>query len=488
MIVNTAVVVPVNVVPLIDDTDFKTPETGVVYNASGLALKWNFVTTAGVVTQTAVTPTDTGGDYDWTNKGGAMYAIEIPATGGASINNNAAGYGYFTGVATGVLPWRGPTIEFVPAHVANGLVDGTDNLQVDLVQWLGVAPLALSSQLVQVLDAAGITTLLNRLTSSRAGYLDNLSAGPVATSAEVTSIQNNTTTSLIAPANIVRPSSGTLTCYIRVYLTDEVGNMEAPDSAPTLDVRDAAGTDLTARLGSTTGTLEGVGRYRWVYTSTSTDEAEQILFEVTVVEGGLTRMKGVTSWVTDNASTDFTSTDRTKLEAVYNKLPANSIGDQTLLTASIAGVPDAVDAELSANHGNTAWGAATVIVTPFSATVSGGEVSDSGIITAYQFAAFGPITITITDDNDGPIDLRTLDLRFIGYRVKAASTAEKYFEIDGSEMSVGGAGHNVLTVDADDTATQTARVGLWVVRDVTNDRVLARGTLKIPAVSDAEAV
>jgi len=131
--VDTAVTVLVNVVPLIDDTDFKTRETSVAYNASGLDLVWTFETPAGVITQTAVTPTDTGGDYDWAHVGDAIYKIEIPASGGASINNDAEGYGYFSGVATGVLPWVGPTYAFVPAHVVNGLVTGTDNLQVETV-------------------------------------------------------------------------------------------------------------------------------------------------------------------------------------------------------------------------------------------------------------------------------------------------------------------------------------------------------------------
>lgn len=114
MITNTAVTVPVNQAPLIDDTDFKTRKESVAYNAAGMDLVWNFVTSAGVQTQTAVVPT-TAGVYDWANKGKGLYNIEIPASGGGSINNNAAGYGWFTGVATGVLPWTGPIITFAAA-------------------------------------------------------------------------------------------------------------------------------------------------------------------------------------------------------------------------------------------------------------------------------------------------------------------------------------------------------------------------------------
>jgi hypothetical protein len=114
--------VPVNIAPLLDDTDFKTREESVAYNATGMELIWIFHTTAGATTATVVTPT-TAGDYDWAHQDGGMYTIEIPASGGASINNDTEGFGYFTGKATGVLPWRGPTIGFRAAGLNNALID-----------------------------------------------------------------------------------------------------------------------------------------------------------------------------------------------------------------------------------------------------------------------------------------------------------------------------------------------------------------------------
>ena len=113
--------VPVNIMPLIDDTDFKSIEASVAYDAAGMALKWNFVTTAGAMTQTAVTPT-TAGAHDWTSQGNGMYSLEIPSSAG-TINNDTEGFGWFTGVATGVLPWRGPTIRFRAAGLNNLLID-----------------------------------------------------------------------------------------------------------------------------------------------------------------------------------------------------------------------------------------------------------------------------------------------------------------------------------------------------------------------------
>src|SRR3990170_1239278 len=125
--VDTAIIVPVNILPLLDSTDFVSIETAVVYNSAGLVLTWNFVTAAGGVTGNAITPT-TGGVFDWSepiaDKG--MYAIEMPASGAAAgSNNDREGVGWFTGVATGVLPWRGPTIGFRRAALNDLFMDGS---------------------------------------------------------------------------------------------------------------------------------------------------------------------------------------------------------------------------------------------------------------------------------------------------------------------------------------------------------------------------
>lgn len=131
MDVDTALAeVPVNLMPLIDDTDFKTRETAVAYNAAGMDLVWNFTTTGGSTTQTAVTPT-TGGVHDWAHQGDGIYTIEIPASGG-TINNDTEGFGWFSGVCTGVLPWRGPVIGFRAAALNNALIDGGASLSVNL--------------------------------------------------------------------------------------------------------------------------------------------------------------------------------------------------------------------------------------------------------------------------------------------------------------------------------------------------------------------
>lgn len=160
-----------NILPLLDNVDFKTIESAIAYDAAGMALTWNFVTCAGVVSGVAVTPT-TGGVYDWSepvaDKG--MYAIEIPASGGASANNDTEGVGWFTGVATGVLPWRGPTIGFRRAALNDLLIDGgtaSTNLE-DFFDGTGYAggTAKLGVNLIQILG----TTLTETATQIAAGF------------------------------------------------------------------------------------------------------------------------------------------------------------------------------------------------------------------------------------------------------------------------------------------------------------------------------
>lgn len=114
--------VPVNLMPLLDDTDFKTIEASVSAAAAGMTLVWNFVTTGGAQSQVSVTPT-TAGNYDWVSQGNGMYSIELPASGGATANNDTEGFGWFTGVCTGVLPWRGPVIGFRASGLNDLLID-----------------------------------------------------------------------------------------------------------------------------------------------------------------------------------------------------------------------------------------------------------------------------------------------------------------------------------------------------------------------------
>jgi len=204
--VDAAVTVPVNIMPLTDDTDFKTRETAIAYNEAGMDLVWNFVTPNGTITQTAVTPT-TAGDYDWTHIGDGMYKIEIPASGGASINNDTEGVGYFTGVCTGVLPWRGPDIVFRAAGINDKLIESP----YDTTR--GLAGTALPAAAA---DAAG--GLL--ITAAGSADIDTLISTANTTAANVVTV--DTVVDAIKVVTDALPDSGALTT-ITTHLTQIKG-------------------------------------------------------------------------------------------------------------------------------------------------------------------------------------------------------------------------------------------------------------------------
>jgi len=211
MDVDTALAsVPVNAVALIDDTDFKTIEDAVVYNQAGLALFWNFTTTAGVTTVTAVTPT-TAGVYDWTDfSTSGFYGIEIPASGGASIRNDAEGFGFFSGVATGILPWRGPTIGFRAAALNNLLVDDAFSATRGLAGTALPAAAADAAGGLAISDAGGLA--LDTLDSNVSAVLTDTAelgaAVGASISADIAAVKTDSAAVLVDTADM-QPKLGT---------------------------------------------------------------------------------------------------------------------------------------------------------------------------------------------------------------------------------------------------------------------------------------
>ena len=217
-----------------------------------------------------------------------------------------------------------------------------------------------------------------RLTATRATYLDNLSAGAVATQASVDVIQNTTRTKFFGPSEQQIPAAGSTVIRFNLMLFDSSGNMESPDSLPTVTAANAAGTDRSANLG--TVTLVGTGHYRVDYTIANTHAEEQITLTASITEGGATvKDAAVVNVVALVSGSGFTSGDRTKLDAVYDKLPSKSYlvgtaaadgdinldqldGDKTAFmadvsalatTANVAAVPASTHSYINANGGVT---------------------------------------------------------------------------------------------------------------------------------------
>ena len=129
--VDTAIIMVVG--PCIDDTDFKSLEEAIAYNAAGMDISLIVEKTDGTTAVTAITLT-TGGTSDWTHKDGGYYEVEITAA-----QNAEEGIGFLRGICDGVLVFESPRYDIVVANVYDSLTKGTDKLQTNMTQCGGSA-------------------------------------------------------------------------------------------------------------------------------------------------------------------------------------------------------------------------------------------------------------------------------------------------------------------------------------------------------------
>jgi len=174
-------------------------------------------------------------------------------------------------------------------------------------------------------DSSGVTTLLSRLSSARAGYLDNLNVGgAVASQADVNNLNQSASRRVLLTAlgQMERPESGSTTFQIeaRTYTAD--GALVNADSTPTLTATGTTTGSLAANLSVASNPSTGV--YRWTYTVSSGDTLEQVRLDLSAVISSDTETMCLMTQVADFVAATFTTADRTKIDAIHGKLPSVS--------------------------------------------------------------------------------------------------------------------------------------------------------------------
>jgi hypothetical protein len=122
--------------------------------------------------------------------------------------------------------------------VSLATADVSGNLPANALQWnTGALPT------IGDATAANQTTLLNRLSAARAGYLDNLNVGGnVASQADVQGITQAQRVRVLPPSLMERPDSDSTAYRIWIYVYNEQHQAEDLDSAPTVTAENNAGT------------------------------------------------------------------------------------------------------------------------------------------------------------------------------------------------------------------------------------------------------
>jgi hypothetical protein len=217
--------------------------------------------------------------------------------------------------------------------------DVSGNLPADAKAWNGGALPTIGTSNYDGTDTTGTTTLLERLSAARSGYLDNLNVGGlVASQADIAGITQAQRVRVLPPSLMERPDSDSLAYRVWIYVYNEQHQAEDLDSAPTVTAENNAGTDRSSNLGTVTKPGGTTGQYYVDYTVASDHAIEQLVFKVAATEGTVTTNYAAPSIVVATTAVDFTATDRSNLEAIKNKLPSkgyltgtnNSDGDVQL--------------------------------------------------------------------------------------------------------------------------------------------------------------
>jgi len=341
--VDTAVTVPVNVLALTDDTDMKTREVAIAYNAAGMDLVWNFQTAAGVTSQTAVTPT-TAGVYDWTHSGDGMYKIEIPASGGGSINNDTEGTGWFTGICTGVLPWRGPFIGFRAAGLNDALMDSPYSTT------RGLAGTALPNAAAEA--AGGLYTR-----GTGAGQINQAANGQVDTN--TTTWGGTAVASALVRGNVIQ-WTGT--------------NVTTPDTAGSPKVTLTAGTG-TGQISLSSGAVLLQATQTGVTIPTVTTVTNQVTANVAQISGDTTAADNLEAALDGTGGVTITAA---LTGAITGNITGNLSGSVGSVTGAVGSVTGAV--------GSVTGAVGSVTGAVGSVTGAVGSIASGGITTA-SFAA-----------------------------------------------------------------------------------------------------
>lgn len=267
---------------------------------------------------------------------GSEYRVEInSAKTVASIVQSGVTVGRFRLVSADVLRTLGTNAPADWLDAAAVKADAVTKIQTGLSTYAGG-------------DTAGTTTLLARLTSTRAGLLDNLSNLDVAVSviqAQITALNN-----LSAKANwfgyplLEVPDAGTRAYVFELIVRDDEDKLVNLDSSPTIALVNAAGTDRSALI--TTGVANpSTGRYTITITVGTATTNESLKLTATGAIGAETRYASFGTQVVDYDTATLINQILTTLGTAGSGLTA--IGDARL---------DNLDAEISSRLAPTVAG------------------------------------------------------------------------------------------------------------------------------------
>lgn len=322
---------PVNKVPLVAKSDGTTINAAVAYNAAGMDLNWNFITSAGSYTQTNVVPT-TAGTHDWVAAGNGMYTIEVPASAG-TINNDTEGYGWFSGETTAEATWVSPIYCFRAAGINDLLCDSAYSVTRGLSGTALPAAVADAAGGLAISDAGGLdldgmnTHLTDMKGAAFAGATDSLEAiRDRGDAAWITGTGSS-------PANILQTGTITVTSQTVFVLSAGSGDDDAYNNQMIIITDQTTGVQKSIGLIADTGGYVGASRTvtlnvdPGIFTISTGD-----IFDIVAISGSAVALEVDASGRVDVGAVSGTTQTPNDNGADINTLLSRIIG--TLLTGN----------------------------------------------------------------------------------------------------------------------------------------------------------
>ena len=218
--------------------------------------------------------------------------------------------------------------------------------------------------LTAISDSAGITTLLDRLSALRAGYLDNLNtSGIVASQADITALNQSASRRMVIAcvSQMERPESGSSTYTVEMRTYDADGAATNATGTPTIVPTGIVSGSLAANLSAVSNPATGV--YRATYTVAFGHALEQVRFDGSAVMADGTFTLSAYSQVCDFVAATFTTADRTLLTNAEAYALAAKTRTELALPAiapsNASGLPLKSDLPVAPDNAGIAAGAAS---------------------------------------------------------------------------------------------------------------------------------
>ena len=256
---------------------------------------------------------------------GNLYTIDLPDAAVASQCPSICVKGTYTGGVIEGVPH--PLVGYDGTSARVGASDGTG---VTLAANQDVRNVSGT-----VSDSAGTTTLLARLTSTRAGNLDLLDVAISTLQSQITALNN-----LSAKCNwfgsllLEIPDSGSRDYIFELVVKDDEDKLANLDASPTIALVNSSGTDRSSLI--TTGIASvATGRYTLTITVGTSTTNEALTLRATGTVSGETRYAVLTTQVVDYDSA-------TIINSIYTRLGAPAGAS---IAADIADIPTVAEFE-----------------------------------------------------------------------------------------------------------------------------------------------